>query len=263
MKQNDGIFPFDLSRSELHWLAGAFGIASLPLPEAAPAGLSPSQLEALQKDGHASLLTRGLIRPSPGFGWQVERLPAALVQWIASAPSLLRLEHIPKEGTPRHVHFFTQGDQGLSLEMDGDTAYFVIYETLSLLHDATLRWLSLPAKSKATPSSYTIPQPLTFIPAAWKDLQLAARILGERGVNPKVIKSTLAWVSVIHWVTAFSVAKLEKRGNSVLNQYVICSDGKLSWGGEGKEINVSFVPMTAKEMSAKIAEMLNRFGRLA
>lgn len=263
MKRDAGTFLFELSRAELHWLAGAFGIAFLPLPDTSPTGLSPYQLEMLQKSGHASLLARGLLRPSPGFGWQVERLPAALIQWIASAPSLLRLELIPKDGTPRHAHFFTSGDQGLSLEMDGDTAHFVIYESLSLLQDAALRWLSLSAKSKATPSSYTIPQPLTFIPAAWKDPQLAARILGECGVNPKVIKSTLAWVSVIQWVTAFSVVKLEKRGYSVLNQYVICSDEKSSRGGEGKEKNVSFVPMTAKEMSAKIAEMLNRFGRLA
>ncbi|MFZ5903236.1 MAG: hypothetical protein ACOYZ8_06780 [Chloroflexota bacterium] len=261
MKRDAGLFPFDLSRAELHWLAGALGIARLPLPEVAPAGLSPSQLESLQKDGHASLLTRGLLRPSPGFGWQVERLPAALVQWIASAPSLLRLEHIPKDGTPRRAHLFTSGNQGLFLEMDGDTAHFIVYKSLPLLQNAALRWLSLPTRSQAS-TSYFLPQPLTFIPNAWKDPQLAARFLGERGTNPKTIKSTLAWVSTLEWAAALSQVKLERQGNSLLNQYDLCGNGKSTWGGEEKETKVSFLPMIAKGLSAKIAKTLNQLGRL-
>lgn len=255
MKREAGAFAFDLSRAELHWLAGAFGIASLPLPDDAPAGLSPAQSESRQKEGHASLLTRGLLRPSPGFGWQAERLPAALVQWIASAPSLLRLERIPKNGTPRRAHLFTQGDHGLSLEMDGDSARFVIYESLPLLRNMALRWLSLPAKAKAS-ASHSIPQPLTFLPAAWKDPQLAARILEERGMNPKAVKSALAWISTLQWVGAVSQVKLEGRNNSILRQVVLCGDKKSAWGGEEEETKVSFVPMTAKGISAKIKEML-------
>lgn len=253
MKRDAGAFAFDLSRAELHWLAGAFGIASLPLPDIAPAGLSPAQSESRQKDGHASLLTRGLLRPSPGFGWQSERLPAALVQWIASAPSLLRLERLPKNGTPRRAHLFTRGDHGLSLGMDGDTARFVIYESLPLLREAALRWLSLPAKAKAS-ASHSIPQPLTFLPAAWKDPQLAARILEEHGV--KAVKPTLAWVASLEWIAALSVVKLEGRSNSILRQVVLCGDKKSTWGGEEEETKVSFVPMTAKGISAKIHEML-------
>lgn len=256
MKSDAGLFPFDLSRAELHWLAGAFGIARLPLPDLAPAGLSPAQLESLQKDGHASLLTRGLLRPSPGFGWQVERLPAALVQWIASAPSLLRLEHIPKAGTVRRAHLFTAGEQGLSLEMEGETARFVLYESLPLLREAALRWLSLPAKSKPTPFSHTIPQPLTFLPAAWRDSQLAARILKERGVNPKTAKSALDWAASLEWVAALSAVKLEGDRNTLLKQFAFCGDGKSLWGGEGDGEEASFVHVAKKTINARMSEML-------
>ena len=192
---NAGAYPFELSLAELHWLAGAFGIASLPLPEDAPAGLSPAQMEARQKDGHASLLTRGLIRPSPGFGWQVERLPAALLQWISSAPSLLRLERIPKDGAAQNLHLFTADDQGLSLEMDGDTARFILFQTRRLLQESAIDWLSLPAKTKKSAIAHELPQPLTFLPAAWNDPFLAARILKEQGANAKTAKSALTWVA--------------------------------------------------------------------
>jgi len=254
MKRDTDAFAFDLSRAELYWLAGAFGIASLPLPDVAPLGLSPDQVESRQKDGHASLLTRGLLHRSPGFGWQVDRLSAALIQWIATAPSLFRLERIPKEGTPHRSHLFITGEQGLSLEMDGDTAHFVIYESLPLLQDAALHWLSLPAKTK-TAASHSIPQPFTFLPIAWKNPQLAARILEERGL--KDAKSTLSWISSLEWVFAIAEVKLEGRKNSILDQLFLCSDKISVWGGEGKDTIASFVPMTLTKISAKITKMLN------
>ncbi len=255
MKPDAGVFPFDLSRAELHWLAGAFGIASLPLPDDAPLGLSPAQMEARQKDGHASLLTRGLIRPSPGFGWQAERLPAALVQWIASAPSLLRLERIPKDGTSRHAHLFTAGEQGLSLEMDGDAARFVIYESLPLLRDSAMRWLALPAKTKKSAIAHDLPQPLTFLPTAWRDSQLAARILKKRGMDSKTAKSALDWVASLEWVAMLSKIKLEGTRNTT-SQFVLCGDSKSIWGGRDAETKVSFVSMAEKTINATIGEML-------
>jgi len=258
MKQDSGVFPFDLSRAELHWLAGAFGIASLPLPPSgdAPSGLSPSQMEARQKDGHASLLTRGLIRPSPGFGWQAERLPAALLQWIASAPSLLRLECIPKNGDARRIHFFTADAQGLSLEMHGDTARFVLFQTHRLLLDSAMRWLALPAGTKKSAFVHELPQPLTFLPTAWNDPTLAARILKERGVNAKTAQSTLTWAVSLEWVIALSKVKLEGQRNVIANQFVLCGNAKSIWGGRDEQTKVSFVHIVEKTINATMGEML-------
>jgi len=256
MKQDAGVFQFDLSLAELYWLAGAFGIASLPLPSDAPSGLSPSQMEARQKDGHASLLTRGLIRSSPGFGWQAERLPAALLQWIASAPSLLRLERIPKNGDARRIHFFTADDQGLSLEMDGDTARFAIFQTRRLLQESAVRWLALPAGAKKSTTIHDLPQPLTFLPTVWNDPALAARILKEWGANAKTAKSTLAWAVALEWVAALSKVKLEGQKNVLANQFVLCGNAKSIWGSRDEQTKVSFVSMAEKTINATMGEML-------
>jgi hypothetical protein len=253
---NAGAYPFELSLAELHWLAGAFGISSLPLPDATFDGLTPPQLEQRQKNGHASLLTRGLIRPSPGFGWQAERLPAALLQLISSAPSLLRLEHIPKSGVAQSLHLFTANAQGLSLEMDGDTARFVIFQTRRILQESAMRWLSLPAKIKKTTIIHELPQPLTFLPAAWNDPALATRILKEQGANARTAKSTLDWVASIEWVAALSKVKLEGNSNTITGQFALCGDGKSIWGGGDDGKNVSFVHVATKTINATMGEML-------
>jgi len=253
---NAGVYPFELSLAELHWLAGAFGISSLPLPDGIFDGLTPPQLEQRQKAGHASLLTRGLIRPSPGFGWQAERLPAALLQWIASAPSLLKLERIPKNGATQSLHLFTADDQGLSLEMDGDTARFAIFQTRRLLQESAMRWLALPAKTKKSNIFHDLPQPLTFIPTAWNDPTLAARILKERGVNAKTAQSTLTWAVSLEWVIALSKVKLEGQRNVIANQFVLCGNAKSIWGGRDEQTKVSFVHIVEKTINATMGEML-------
>jgi len=253
---NAGAYPFELSLAELHWLAGAFGISSLPLPRETFDGLTPPQLEERQKNGHASLLTRGLIRPSPGFGWQVERLPAALLQWISSAPSLLRLERIPKDGAAQRIHLFTAGDQGLSLEMDDDTARFVIFQTRRLLQESAVRWLALPAGAKKSTTAHDLPQPFTFLPTAWNDPALAARILKERGVNAKTAQSTLTWAVSLEWVIALSKVKLEGQRNVIASQFVLCGNAKSIWGGRDERTKVSFVHIAEKTINATIGEML-------
>jgi hypothetical protein len=255
MNATDDVFPFDLSRAELYWLAGALGMAALPLPDPTPAGRSPAELQSLQRSGHASLLTRGLIRPSPGFAWQVERLPAALLQWIASAPSLLRLERISRDGAVRCLHLFTAGEQGLSLEMDGDTARFVIFQSHRLLQESALRWLALPGGRKPS-VSHALPQPLIFLPAAWKDPSLAARILNERGLDAQAAQSALAWAASLEWVAAVSKVKLEGTQNTLLRQYALCSDGKSLWGGEDEKQHVRFAPIVSKAVHTALSAML-------
>lgn len=256
MKQATGVFQFDLSRAELFWLAGSFGISSLPLPDEIFKGLTAGQLELQQKAGHASLLTRGLIRPSPGFGWQVERLPAALVQWISSAPFLLRIERISKDGSMRSLHLFTSDAQGLSLEMSGDTARFIIYQTRPLLQNALIRWLSLPLKIKKTASAHKLPQHHVFFPVAWKDSALAASILKEHKIDSKTANSTLGWATSIEWVVIMSKINTKGAGTAIVEQFALCGDGKSMWGGKEDEQYASFAYITAKTIGTKITEML-------
>ncbi|OQY90392.1 MAG: hypothetical protein B6D38_03625 [Anaerolineae bacterium UTCFX1] len=256
MKEQAGVFQFDLSRAELFWLAGAFGISSLPLPDATIERLTHDQLEQRQKAGHASLLTRGLIRSSPGFGWQIERLPAALVQWISSAPSLLRLERITTDGAVRSLHLFTSDAQGLSLEMDGEIARFIIYQTRRHLQDAIMRGLSLPSKTKKTASVHKLPQPLVFLPTAWKDASLAARILKEHGLDSKSAKSALDWAVSMEWIAALSKVRIEGTGNAITEQFALCGEGKSIWGGKDDGQYMSFAHIGTMAINSKIGDML-------
>lgn len=252
---NAEAYPFELSLAELDWLAGALGIASLPLPDGAAQGMTAEQRRQRQKDGHASLRTRGLLRPSPSVGWQAERLPAALLHWIASAASLLRLERIPRAGPARRLHLFTAGEEGLSLEVNGETARFVIFPSRRLLHQAALGWLALPVAPQKSALALTLPQPLAFLPVAWKEPSLAARILKEHSLEAP---SALAWAASLEWAAALSRVEVAAGRNTLAVQFVLCSDGQSLWGGREEETKVSFAPVTAKMIVAKINEMVQQ-----
>ncbi len=256
MKQAAGIFHFDLSLAELRWLAGALSISHLPLPDDVISGRTLSQLEAEQKNGHASLLTRGLVRPSPSFGWQVDRLPTAIIQWLASAQSLLRLDHILKSGTTRRVHIFTMGEQGMSVEMNADTAHFTLYEPPTMLIESAILWLALSPATKKSEKSYQLPQPRAFLPAAWQNPNLAESMLKTAGIAIK--KDSITWMNSLEYFASLSRVELSGEENKTVSQFVICGDKKSTWGGTSEENSekVSFVPMTMKKITATMDNLL-------
>lgn len=255
MKQDTDVFQFDLSRAELYWLASALGIARLPLPKGNPAEFSASQRTAFQKEGHTSLLGRGLIRPSPDFGWQADRLLVALLHWIVSAPSLLRLEYIAKDGTRRCAHLFTAEGQGLFLEMDGDIAHFEIYASLSLLQEAAMRWLAISITTKAL-ISYALPQPLSLAPLVWENRTLAARILKEHNTDIETIPAILEWVATLGWIASLSQHPSIEPHGAPGRQYVLCGDGTRIWGGEDGDTKVSLCPITPRDIRTELSEIL-------
>ncbi len=259
MKQDKDVFQIDLSRAELYWLAGALGIAGLPLPKGNPAEFSVSQLTAFQKEGQTSLLARNLIRPAPGFGWQADRLLVALLQWIESAPSLLRLEHITKDGTCRCVHLFTAEEQGLFLEMDDDIVHFEIYASLSSLQKAAMRWLTISTTTKA-PISYALLQPLSLVPLVWKNRTFAVHILKEHNTDVETIPAILEWVATLGWIASLSQRPVNEPHDAPGRQYVLCGDGTWTWGGKDDGTKVSLNPITPSDIRAELSEMLKALG---
>jgi len=119
-----------------------------------------------------------------------------------------------------------------------------------------MRWLALPAKIKKSAITHDLPQPLTFLPAAWNDPFLAARILKEQGANAKTAKSALTWVASLEWAAALSKVKLEGQRNVVANQFLLCGNAKSIWGGRDEQTKVSFVSMAEKTINATMGEML-------
>lgn len=259
MKTDLNSFQFDLSLDELHWLAGAFGITRLPLPEHAQAEMTHEQLLQEQRNGHASLLARGLIRPSPGFGWQVDRLPAAIVQWMATAASMLRVERIEKNGAGNTLHVFTSGEQALSVEIKDDSAQFTLYQSRAALKKSLKKWLNIPAKSGKSKETFSIPQPQTFIPVAWKDPQLAAQILANNGLSANS-KTLIEWAASLRDLVVFCKMQINAEAGGTSEKFFLCKDGKSLWGGgvdqqETANHFVMFSTMTLKELDAKINEM--------
>lgn len=252
--KTDDTLPFDLSLDELHWLTGAFGIVALPLPEHPQSDLSRAELMERQKKGHASLLRRGLIQPSPGFGWQVDRLPAAFVQWMASAESMLRVKRIEKEGGKKMMHIFTSSGQALSVEIADETAHFILYKTRATMNDSLNVWLMFPPKPVKSKKIFSIPQPQTFIPVAWKDQQLAGKILANAGFkNPKDL---LEWTKALDWLVILSKLRVNGKSNGASDQFFLCGNNKSLWGGGVEKESVSFTPIGNKELDAAIGNML-------
>lgn len=257
MKLNDDTFHFEFTLDELNWLTGAFGIASLPLPDHVQQETAPAQLIEGQKRGHASLLRRGLIQSSPGFGWQVDRLPAAFVQWMATATSMLRVERIDKEGGKLAIHIFTSGEQALSVEAAEHVVIFVLYKSHTVLKKSLTRWLNLPSKIEKTKGNYTIPQPQTLFGAAWQNPALVEKMLTVAGTRSQVQKEA-EWVKSITAISILSKIRLHQTDHSPNSYLFLCRDKTALWVGAGTDADepISFETMTLKGLDAKISAMI-------
>ena len=257
MKSIEDTFHFELTLDELNWLAGAFGIASLPLPDHVQPETSPTQLIEGQKRGHASLLRRGLIQSSPGFGWQVDRLPAAFVQWMVTATSMLRLERIEKEGVKQALHIFTSGEHALSVEVAEHSVKFMLYKSHTVLKKSLTQWLNLPSKIEKTKGIYSIPQPQTLFAAARQNPALVEKMLRAAGARSQVQREA-EWVKSLTEVSVLSKIHLNQTNPTPNSHLFLCGDKKTLWVGVGTEQDelVTFESMTLRELDAKISAMI-------
>jgi len=248
-------YSLDLTRGELYWLAGSFGVSKLPLPDEAWRDRSAKNYESELQEGNASLQARGLLRAAGGVGWQVDRLPSAIIQWLSSASSLLRVEHFQRNGTVRRAHLFTSGEQGLSVEIDPTAAQFTLYETPAVLTEALLNWLALPAASKKAQPTYQLPQPESFLTAAWKNPKLVPQMLKAADISAK--KTDIpAWVESLEFVTVLNAVQLDGRRNKITDQFAVCGDSKRVWGGGVDDEKVAMAPIQNKQLIADINKFL-------
>lgn len=234
MPAKETAFHFQLSPAELHWLAGAFGQTRLPLPDDPLRALPPVQREAQLMQALASLQTRGLIRRAPGLGWQVDRLPAALVRWMGAAEWMLAAEIHTREGISRRAGIFNEQTAGMSVTLEGSAYRFVLYRDFDALIAGLLAWLgaSFADPAPAAPT-YTLHQPLTILRAAWQDAALAAKMLKRTGLSPKETKAALAWLESLQWAAALTRLHLEAQRPQAEAEAILCADGQRVWAGLG------------------------------
>lgn len=246
-------FSFGLSRDELLWLVDALGFPKLPLPEPSFLLVSPGELRLRQRAGAQSLERRGLLRPAQGGIGQVERLPAALLQQMAAAEAWLRLDYRNRAGMTRSLHFFFAAGMRFLLDLAEGYARFCLCADAPTAAEALWGWLALPPGLAAGQGALSLPQPLDFLPLAWNDPQLAARVLKEHGLPAHDTPTVLAWVESLDWVCAASVQERRPDGVTTSLRFVSCGNSAHLWGGFEQEGLAALSALSPADLRAALS----------
>lgn len=249
------LFTFDLSRDEILWLMGAFGLVELPVPESSFLFVPSQELRERQRAGAQLLQQRGLLRPGEGASWQVERLPAALIQTMAAAEEWLRLDYRNRAGMTRSMHFFAADGMRFLLDLAEGYAHFCLCADVSTAAEALWGWLALPPGLVAGQGRLSLPQPLDFLPLAWNDPGLAARVLTEHGLPAQDVPTVLAWVESLEWICAASVQERRSDGVTTSLRFVACGDSVYAWGGFEQEGLVSLTGLAPLDLRDALSEL--------
>ncbi|MBT7191908.1 MAG: hypothetical protein HN916_17160 [Anaerolineae bacterium] len=252
-------YSLDLAQEELYWLAGAFGVANLPLPDDTWHGYSAHAYDVDLQKGNASLLARGLLRSSPGFGWRVDRLPLGIIQSLSSANSLLRVKYIQQNGITRTAHFFTMGENALSIEIDADAVHFTLYQTHVAMREAVLNWKNFPHSATKAGATYQLPQPDAFLPIAWKTPALIEKMLNPLRLFAE-IKDISTWVKSLEYLVLMSNVHIEGQSKRTVGQISVCGNTENIWGGALENEIVSFVPVLKNDLAGITDQMIAIIG---
>lgn len=248
-------FTFGLSREELLWLTAALDLPALPLPEPSFLAVPPQELRERQRAGAQSLQQRGLLRQATGGTWQLERLPAALLQTMAAAEEWLRLDYRNRAGMTRSMHFFAADGMRFLLDLAEGYARFCLCADAPTAAEALWGWLALPPGLTAGQGALSLPQPLDFLPLAWNDPGLAARVLTEHGLPAQDVPTVLDWVESLEWVCAASVQERRSDGVTTSLRFVACGDSVYAWGGFEQEGLVSLTGLAPLDLRAALSEL--------
>lgn len=260
MNKQTTLFSFKLSPTELHWLAGAFSITSLPLPEHPFHSIKAVQQKPQLLQGLNSLRERGLVRGSAATSWQVDRLPAAIVNWFGSAARMLILNVHARDGGVRRAHVCTENDVSVYVTVEGDTYHFLFFPNCGALTEYLLDQFGASFSDPRTAAAqYAFPQPVTILRSAWTDASLAAKMLKVSRLKPKEIKSLLAWAGSLEWIVTLDHIQLDGEEAGRDSQTILCGNRQRCWsgraGGDSDEA-VTLSPINLVETQALIQNLL-------
>lgn len=222
---------FQLSPLELNWLAGAFGITRLPLIDDPLRHIANSQLAEEAKVGLASLQSRGLIQRASG-GYQVDRLPAAIVKWLGSSAGMLILDVHTRHGISRHAQVFTEEDASMSVSLEEGNYQFLFLPGHRAVSEYVFNQAGASfADQKGASAQYALSQPVTILRTVWTDPSLAGKMLKVIGLKPKETKPLLAWAESLEWIVTLNHVQLvgEKAGEE--RNVTLCGNKQQCWAG--------------------------------
>ncbi len=250
MNDHETSFDFPLSPAELHWLAGAFGLIRLPLPDDPLRYMPFSQREIELKKAVASLGARGLISQTSA-GYQVDRLPAAIIQWLGSAANMLKLDIHARSGIARRAQVFSREGMSMYVSLEEERFHFLFLPDGQAVSDYLLNQLGAAfLDPKPAAVKFAFSQPITILCAAWKDRVLAAKMLEVTHLKAKEIKPLLVWAESLEWVATLTQVQLEGKEAMEKSQTLLCGNKHGCWAGRvdsNPDEPVQFSSMNEKE----------------
>jgi hypothetical protein len=227
----DPNFLLQLSPLELRWLAASFGILHLPVLDDPLRHVPNSQLTDEFKNSMNSLETRGLVSRASS-GWQVDRLPAAILKWLGSAAVMLVVDLHLRAGLSRRIQVFTQDDVCMLVSLEDGKYHFLFLPGRMASSDHLLdQFGASSADPEPAPANYTISQPVTILRTAWTNPALAGQMLKVSRFEPGMIESLLAWAASLEWIIALNRIQLEGEEAGSKDQAIVCGSSHGRWSG--------------------------------
>jgi hypothetical protein len=257
MSTADQTYSFELYPAELHWLAGAMAIMRLPIPGDPLHGMPASELKSQLAQGLASLRERGYVMGSPPSNWQIDRLPAAVVQWMASADRMLQVDLHEQAGTSYRANLFSSDNGSLHVVLKGNTYQITIMphrEPLTLIPFNILD--DSQSIDHSNSKQFAFPQPTVILATAWRDRDLTTRMLKRTGLESAGIRSTLDWIASMKWWTEARQIQLNEAKAAIQTRIWLCGDNQHMWKGDAgitEDEIVTFSSISAQEVNTYLS----------
>jgi len=144
----------ELSLDELLWLGSAFDVQAMPLLAEVVAGWPLEQIMERGQKGLARLRERGLAQVAPSTGLRLDRWPAALVEWLATAPVWFEGTRYLREAPPACAALFPGREAGLWVDchLEEETFTLTLYASYDEALERALAWM--PSPTSSSPASY-------------------------------------------------------------------------------------------------------------
>jgi hypothetical protein len=260
MNVETSAFRFQLSPAELHWLAGAFGLTRLYLPDDPMRGLAPAQVQPRLNAGLTSLQARGLIRRLAPATWDVDRVPAGIIRWMGGAETIGLIDIHLRTGGSYATCVFTQGDAALAGSLRDKNYEFTIYPGRAPCFADLLGAAGAVFSDVAPdPQCWDVPQPGIVVRTTWKDAALAERMLRVAGLKPRQIKPLLAWMQTLQWLAVVNELDIHAERNLLRLRTVAGGDRHNVWNTNGALENdemLSLVYTPRKQVTAMLHNLL-------
>lgn len=202
----------ELSYGELQWLAGVFGLASLPfdIPE--------KSLEVINL-GRKTLVERGMVRGGSSGEWQVSHYLLLFLQWIGTSNTYIVFTKYSRQFVRFTFHVYRHEDIYLLIAPITNGFCFTLCQNVEIL---VSEWEYTNrinfSESRSDQTEWEVLQPVNVFRTYWRAPELAKSM-----ADPSV----LDWADGLDWVGEFSLVK----EGVLYSKMVVVSDKNYAWAG--------------------------------